>query len=670
MQAHGQNDSVRTNSDQNETDQNEAEHHQSLQDDVDHIDSDQSDSDEILSSHHSQSKSSQAEQPRGLAADSHKTHLHDSKALEHQFKNPSDPIHSKHGHLNHGHSNHTYAKQSQSSHGHSKTASQRSRKDVMDHASLGSFTAGSRHQFFDGAQRGQILDVLPLLRLEDKNCVLVEAENGFGKTSIAHQIYRQTHEQGYKAHMIHGSELAINDESEVVQSLQSHLKLSIPADVQISDGAALADIYRQMSEDDYAVLVVDDAQQLSALAVTFLVDFLKGLPRTKVQLVLLALPAAPVLLADSALQDYLTDYGHQVYLRAYNSKETSEYVRFLLIAAERDDVRLSRQAMSRIYQMSAGVPARVHEALVYALQEHDQQPKSEENQRSVIVPKWHLISLSLVSAGVLALILFGNPNPSDQKFSETVRRADEASSMPDYQSPPIRFTDAQPPQPLDRESAQRQSMERQPMDRQSMEQQAGARGDGVFESGPAGEIARREVAEQLPGISRIGELEQDGKDQQAQDAMATKIAKLKAQRQVEPAAASEPAASPESSTAANTQSVASPRATASSAAAGAATSGAANAASWVRGMSPDHFTLQLLGGSNKQAIQDFVRANGSYRKMGYFETNRDGRPWYVVVYGDFPSREQAVAAANSLPNQLKSSNPWPRTARDIQSTMQ
>lgn len=522
-----------------------------------------------------------------------------------------------------------------------------------DHVSMSRFTSASRHQFFEGADRGQVLDVLPLLSFEEKNCILIEADQGFGKTSLAHQVYVQTLEREHQACMVHGSELATSDDSVLLQTLAQHLKIK-PTEAQaLENGQSLAKAYLACS-DKQLVLVIDDAQQLSGMAVTLLMEFLGQLPISRVQLVFFALAKAPVLLADSTLQDYLTQHGYQVTLRAFNSRETSDYVRFLLIASERESVKLSRQAMSRIFQISAGVPAKVNEALVYALQDYDQQPEVNDSQRSEIVPKWHLISLSLVAVGVLALILFGNPEPSGERFSETVRAMPEAPA-PSYPTPPIRFTDAQQPQaprPLQSEPA--------PGVRDPITEPLEGQADSVVSEGRVNEVqdselSQPEISLNSPSNERVSDLStltdapapEESRPEQVRDSkvsMDAKIAKLR-ERQQSANVARATTSSPQS----NSESA---------------------VAGWVKGMAPSHYTLQLLGGANKDAIQEFVKANGSYRKMGYFETQHDGKPWYVVVYGDFASRAQAVAAVDQLPNQLRSSKPWPRSAADIQAQME
>lgn len=81
---------------------------------------------------------------------------------------------------------------------------------------------------------------------------------------------------------------------------------------------------------------------------------------------------------------------------------------------------------------------------------------------------------------------------------------------------------------------------------------------------------------------------------------------------------------------------------------------------------PNRYTLQLLGTHNKDTVQDFIRDQGSLGAFSYFESLHNGRAWFVVVYGEYRNRSEAIAAVENLPNGLRSLNPWARSVRGIQ----
>jgi DamX protein len=49
-----------------------------------------------------------------------------------------------------------------------------------------------------------------------------------------------------------------------------------------------------------------------------------------------------------------------------------------------------------------------------------------------------------------------------------------------------------------------------------------------------------------------------------------------------------------------------------------------------------------------------------------YRTDLNGRPWFIVVTGPYPSRNAATAAAEALPTQLRDQKPWPRAVKNIQ----
>lgn len=87
---------------------------------------------------------------------------------------------------------------------------------------------------------------------------------------------------------------------------------------------------------------------------------------------------------------------------------------------------------------------------------------------------------------------------------------------------------------------------------------------------------------------------------------------------------------------------------------------------WWLSQSPTRYTLQLLGTYNQGTVRDFIRDQGSIDAFGYFKSKHNGRDWFVVVYGSYRNRSEAIAAAENLPRDIRDLNPWARSARGIQ----
>ncbi len=86
---------------------------------------------------------------------------------------------------------------------------------------------------------------------------------------------------------------------------------------------------------------------------------------------------------------------------------------------------------------------------------------------------------------------------------------------------------------------------------------------------------------------------------------------------------------------------------------------------WLREQDAAHYTIQLLAGGSRRALQAFAQQQQLAAPVGVVETRYDGATWYVVLYGVFADLAQARDALSALPEELRSSRPWIRPLRDV-----
>jgi DamX protein len=85
---------------------------------------------------------------------------------------------------------------------------------------------------------------------------------------------------------------------------------------------------------------------------------------------------------------------------------------------------------------------------------------------------------------------------------------------------------------------------------------------------------------------------------------------------------------------------------------------------WYAGQAPGNYVVQILGTSSETAAQNFVKEQGGeYR---YFKKVLNGKPLYVITYGNFANRDAAVSAIKALPAKVQAGKPWPRTVASVQ----
>lgn len=96
-----------------------------------------------------------------------------------------------------------------------------------------------------------------------------------------------------------------------------------------------------------------------------------------------------------------------------------------------------------------------------------------------------------------------------------------------------------------------------------------------------------------------------------------------------------------------------------------AASSKAYSSAWLKKQKGQHFVVQLFGGREREAAQQFIRKFDLGDKAAVVETTRDGRPWFVVVSGLYTTRTAANAAVRALPPALAKQKPWPRTVNSL-----
>ena len=88
-----------------------------------------------------------------------------------------------------------------------------------------------------------------------------------------------------------------------------------------------------------------------------------------------------------------------------------------------------------------------------------------------------------------------------------------------------------------------------------------------------------------------------------------------------------------------------------------------SACSTQENVQPVIFKLQRL----QESLTDLE--NNLQGKAGYYRNRRQGEYWYALVYGAYPSANDANAAVADLPVDLRKWSPWVRKMKVIQRLM-
>jgi len=82
---------------------------------------------------------------------------------------------------------------------------------------------------------------------------------------------------------------------------------------------------------------------------------------------------------------------------------------------------------------------------------------------------------------------------------------------------------------------------------------------------------------------------------------------------------------------------------------------------WLWSQDPRHYTLQLTAGTDKKAIQAYIKRYRLKGKAVYFHRLRDGRDWYILVHGSYSGFSKAKQAISQLPLAVQKAKPWARS---------
>ena len=82
-----------------------------------------------------------------------------------------------------------------------------------------------------------------------------------------------------------------------------------------------------------------------------------------------------------------------------------------------------------------------------------------------------------------------------------------------------------------------------------------------------------------------------------------------------------------------------------------------------------NFTVQLLGAAKISGIEQFIAQNKLQTNAYYYKSMRQNQPWYILLYGNYPSKEQAKAAIAALPLPVRALNPWVRDIASVKKAL-
>lgn len=503
---------------------------------------------------------------------------------------------------------------------------------------------------FFPAQRKPVLGQLHHLARYSQLLLVVTGPQGSGKTLLRQALVASTNKQSVQSVVV--SARGASDAAGVLRQVAQALNVA-QAEMQ----AILSQIVQLALTGQEVYLLVDDAEQLGESALEALLGLADGTPEGRPHVFLFGeaslIDRLEQLCADAESEG---ERFHVIELAPYTEDETREYLEQRLEGAGQGIELFTAEQITDIHEHSNGWPGAINQVARDSMIEAMIASRSAVKRPSVgfKMPKKYVLALGgVVVAGVLAAVLIpgrgGNTSapatqPANAQAQLPLGQGKPATQQSNNGGPAIEFAGNSQPMPLPLVGNS------QPVMRGPLAEAAGS-GDGDDDGVPVSSIERPPTVTTTAPPAGVA-----AGPAAAPAAPRSSIAPPPAAAKPAPAPAAAPAAKPAP---APTQ-----VATAKPAPAPAAAAKPAAGGSWYSSQAPGHYVVQILGTSSETTAQAFVaEQGGEYR---YFKKTLQGKPLYVITYGNFSDRAAALAAIKVLPAKVQAGKPWPRTVASIQ----
>ncbi|MBA1202363.1 AAA family ATPase [Pseudomonas capeferrum] len=484
---------------------------------------------------------------------------------------------------------------------------------------------------FFPAQRKPVLGQLHHLARYSQLMLVVTGPQGSGKTLLRQALVASTNKQAVQSVVV--SARGAGDAASVLGQIAQSLGVA-----QAEVPQLLSHVVQLALTGQEVYLLVDDAEQLDESALQALLELAAGVPEGRPHVFLFGEPSLIAGLDELNAQE---ERIHVIELAPYSEEETREYLEQRLEGAGRDIGVFTREQVAEIHENADGWPGAINQVARDTLIEAMIASRSSAKRPSMgfNMPKKHVLALSaVVVVAVAAAVLM--PKKSDNAPAQAPAEQAQATQG---QSPAIEFSGSSQPLPLNGQS--------QPVMREPLAQAAGM-GEGE-EGAPANETALQ--PSNPPTVTTTAPPEgvpAGPAPTPVQTAPAKAVAPPSKPVATQPAKPVAPAAQPAPTQLASAKPAAKP------------VEKAGSSGNWYTGQKPGNYVVQILGTSSETSAQAYVKAQGGdYR---YFKKTLQGKPLYVVTYGNFASRDAALAAIKSLPAKVQAGKPWPRTVASVQ----
>ncbi|WP_077045040.1 AAA family ATPase [Pseudomonas sp. KK4] len=495
---------------------------------------------------------------------------------------------------------------------------------------------------FFPAQRKPVLGQLHHLARYSQLLLVVTGPQGSGKTLLRQALVASTNKQSVQSVVV--SARGAGDAAGVLRQVAQALDIA-----QAEIGAILDQVVQLALTGQEVYLLVDDAEQLDESALEALMALGAGAPEGRPHVFLFGESSLIAQLEALQLEE---ERFHVIELQPYTEEETREYLDQRLEGAGRGIELFTADQISDIHESSEGWPGNINQVARDAMIEAMIASRLAVKRPSMgfNMPKKHVLAISAV---VVVAVAAAWLMPGRSKAPTTGAPANEQAQLPLGQgqpqaggAPAVEFAGNTQPMPLPLVGNS------QPVMRGPLAEAAGGiteGDDGVPVEGSSQTPPTVTTTAPPVGVPAGPAPTPAAKPTPAPTQVAT------AKPAPAPAPVAKPAPAPAKPAVVATAKPAEKPAAAPAKAAG---------GTWYAGQPTSNYVVQILGTSSEATAQNFVKEQGGeYR---YFKKVLNGKPLYVITYGNFANRDAAVTAIKALPAKVQAGKPWPRTVASVQ----
>ncbi|GAA0696807.1 hypothetical protein GCM10009104_26130 [Marinobacterium maritimum] len=518
--------------------------------------------------------------------------------------------------------------------------------------------------------------------------ILIAGVEGCGKTTLLNKLEQDGQASAGRSALV-GFE-ATADVTGLLQALTHALQME-PADGNQARLSQLHALAKQLAEDDLPlVLLIDDADYLTNNALELLINFATLEGAAAPRILLAGTPAFEQRFRELELDQRLEGHLHVEHLEPFTAEESAEFIESLLP----DGVVLKERQLRLLVEQSAGRPARLRQAVADVLKRDSGVARSSGK---LPMPPKHISAAFIILLLVFSVAIW-QYLPDDEAETVVAERVTlplAINTVPQAQTgaaDEIRL-DVEPSRPAD-SSSMPPGVEQAMAALTPAETLVETAADALATTAASADKAASQP-EVAPAV--VVETAQVGSDIQPSEVslpdvdpavikpaetrpVVVEAAETPVVKRPEPEPVATPAPKPEPLPVAQPkpQPVAKPVAEPKPEPKPVVTqpketAGAADR--WLReqelmGWPVQGYTLQMLGAREEKSVKVFIESQAQPERFYYFRTLFKGKPWHVVVYGQYADRAAAVNAVKALPPALQKLRPWARSIAGVKADIQ